>query len=49
MLLRGEAGTDVDVTLRNPAGELYELLVTRGIITPRVAEPTPDVEVPEIR
>lgn len=47
MMLRGEAGTEVDVTLRNPAGELYELLVTRGIITPRAAEP--DLPPPDLR
>ena len=33
-MLRGESGTDVDLTLRSAAGELYELLVTRGTITP---------------
>lgn len=33
-ILRGEAGTDVDLTLRSAAGEIYELLITRGIITP---------------
>lgn len=40
-MLRGEAGTDVDLTLRSAAGELYELLVTRGTITPPSYE-TPD-------
>jgi hypothetical protein len=34
LLLRGEAGTEVDLTLRSSAGELYELLVTRGLVDP---------------
>jgi len=33
-MLRGEVGTDVDLTLRSAAGELYELMVTRGLVTP---------------
>ncbi len=34
MMLRGEVGTAVDLTLRSAAGELYELLLTRGLVTP---------------
>ncbi len=41
-MLRGDAGTDVDLTLRSAAGELYELMVTRGTITPPTYEGTED-------
>jgi len=34
LMLRGDVGTDVDLTLRSAAGELYDLLVTRGLVTP---------------
>lgn len=40
-LLRGEAGTEVDLTLRSAAGELYDLMVTRGLVNP---VPTTDIE-----
>lgn len=33
-MLRGEVGTDVDLTLRSAAGELYELMLTRGLVKP---------------
>jgi hypothetical protein len=34
LLLRGEVGSEIDLTLRSAAGELYELLLTRGLVTP---------------
>lgn len=40
-LMRGEAGTEVDLTLRSAAGELYDLMVTRGLVNP---VPVPELE-----
>lgn len=34
VLLRGEVGSELDLTLRSSAGEVYDLLVTRGLIDP---------------
>jgi len=35
-MLRGEAGSEVDLTLRSAAGGLYELLLTRGTVDPTI-------------
>lgn len=34
VLLRGEVGSELDLTLRSSAGEVYDLLVTRGLVDP---------------
>lgn len=33
-MLRGEVGTELDLTLRSSAGEVYDLMVTRGLVDP---------------
>jgi len=34
VMLRGEVGSELDLTLRSSAGEVYDLMVTRGLIDP---------------
>jgi hypothetical protein len=34
MLLRGDVGSEVDLTLRSAEGEFYQLLLTRGLVDP---------------